>query len=159
MSGNPQDIPIGPFVSMASVANDVPMVDDAGTVVTAHAAYTADVGILALARRKAWVKGVLKQDSFVYFSSAVTASGTITFYITSDGTSSGTAVFTNVYVDSITVSPYGASAIYQVSNIVVAGDKKSITATVNQVTSVLVGLLQVTGASNGIACNMLVLGD
>lgn len=127
--------------------------------ITEHAAYTADTTVLATAQRKAWVSGVLKLNSFVYYSKATTTSGTVTFYLTNDGTSSGTAVFNNIYADSIAISPYGASAVYQISAPIIAGNKKSITATVNQVTSVLVGLLQITSATNGVTCNLLVLGD
>lgn len=110
-------------------------------------------------QRKAWVSGVLRVGSFPYFSTAVTSGGIVTFYITDSGLIGGGPVYSSIYVDSITISPYGSAALYQVSGITVAGDRKSISATVNQVTSVLVGLLQVTGASNGISCNLLVLGD
>lgn len=127
--------------------------------ITEHAAYMADTAVLATAQRKAWVSGVLKPNSFVYYSKATTSSGGVTFYITDDGTSSGNAVFTNVYADSVTISPYGTSAVYQISAPTVSGDKKSITATVNQVTSVVLGLIQITGASNSVPCTMLVLGD
>lgn len=127
--------------------------------ISEHAAYTADSAVYALAQRKAWVSGVLKPDSFVYYSKASTASGIVTFYLTNDGTSSGTAVFNNIYADTITVTPYGSSAVYQVSSPVISGDKKSISITVNQVTSVVLGLIQITSAANSIPCNLLVLGD
>lgn len=127
--------------------------------VSERVAYLADTAVLAAARRKAWVSGVLKNDSFVYYSKATTANGAVTFYLTNDGTANGTPVFTNVYADSVTISPYGAAALYQISNIIVADDKKSITATVNQVSSVVIGLIQVVSAANSIQCNMLCLGD
>lgn len=146
-------------VPSASVSDSVPMLDDSSKVVTSHAALTSDNAVLALARRKAWVSGVLKQDSFVYYSKATTSGGNITFYLTNDGTASGTAVFNNVYADSITISPYGTTALYQLSNPVVASDKKSITATVNQVTSVVLGLIQIVTVAAGVQCNLLVLGD
>lgn len=148
-----------PYALAANLSNVNPMLDDSTKFVTSHAALTSDNAVLALARRKAWVTGVLKQDSFVYYSKATTTSGTVTFYITDDGTASGNAVFTNVYADSITISPYGTAAVYQISAPTVASDKKSITATVNQVTSVVLGLIQITAAANSVQCNMLVLGD
>lgn len=120
------------------------------------ATYTAAI---AYAQRKAWVTGVLKPNTFVYYSKATTVSGNVTFYITDDGTATGNAVFTNVYADSTTISPYGSSAVYQISAPTVASDKKSITATVNQVTSVVLGLIQISSAANGVQVNMLVLGD
>lgn len=129
--------------------------DRHGIGVSEHAAYTAD----SAGQRKAWVTGVLKLGSFSYFASGTTTGGNITFYLTDNGLAGGNAVFTNVYADSITISPYGASAVYQISSPTVSGDKKSITATVNQVTSVVLGLIQIASASNGVACNLLVLGD
>lgn len=127
--------------------------------ITEHAAYTADSAVLAAAQRKAWVTGVLKPNSFVYYAKANTISGTVTFYLTDNGLSTGNAVFSDVYADSITISPYGTSAVYQISAPTVAGDLKSVSATVNQVTSVVLGLIQITGASAGVQCNLLVLGD
>lgn len=127
--------------------------------VSERVAYLADTAVLAAARRKAWVTGVLKNDSFVYYSKATTSNGEVTFYLTDDGTANGNPVFSNVYADSVTISPYGASAIYQISGIVVSNDKKSITATVNQVNSVVLGLVQIVSSANSIQCNLLVLGD
>lgn len=109
--------------------------------------------------QKAWVSGLLKAGSFVYYSKAVTASGTATFYITDTGGSGGSAIYSNVYSDTITVTPYGSAALYQVSAPVVSGDKKSISVTVNQVTSVVLGLVTISAAANGIDCRLLVLGD
>lgn len=114
---------------------------------------------IAYAQRKAWVTGVLKPNSFIYYSKTTTASGVATFYITDDGTATGSAVYTNVYADTITVTPYGTAALYQMSSPAVAGDKKSITVTVSQVTSVLLGLIQSTTAANGVDVRLLVLGD
>lgn len=159
MSDNPQDQSGGPYISTSNMDNSIPMDGSSTKVVTSNAALTADNAVLALARRKAWVSGVLKNDSFIYYSKATTVSGIITFYITDDGTATGNAVFTNVYADSITISPYGSSAVFQISAPTVAGNKKSITATVNQVTSVVLGLIQIAAAANGVQCNMLVLGD
>lgn len=148
-----QDIP------SPSLSNTNPMADDSSIGVTSHAALVADTAILAQARNKAWVSGILKNDSFVYYTKATTVSGLVTFYLTDDGTSTGNAVFNNVYADSITVSPYGTAALYQIASPTVAGNKKSITVNVSQVTSVLVGLIQSVTAANGVQCNLLVLGD
>lgn len=82
------------------LSDTVPMADNSSIGVTSHAAYIADTAVLAAAQRKAWVTGVLKPNSFVYYSKANTVSGTVTFYLTDDGTSSGNAVFTDVYADT-----------------------------------------------------------
>lgn len=144
-----------PNIAPPTLSNTIPMADDTSVGVTSHAAYSADL----LTRRKAWVSGLLKNDSFVYYSTANTNSGTVVFYITDNGLSTGNAVFTDVYADSITISPYGTTAVYQISSPTVSTDKKSITATVNQITSVILGLIQITNAANTVPCNLLVLGD
>lgn len=131
--------------------------------ITERVAYQGDLATynaaVAIAQRKAWVSGVLKPNSFIYYSKSTTSNGNVVFYLTDDGTSNGNPVFNNVYADSVTISPYGASAIYQISGIVVSNDKKSITATVNQVNSVVLGLVQIVSSANSIQCNLLVLGD
>lgn len=125
--------------------------------VTEAVAYAGDLAT----RRKAWVSGVLKSDSFIYSSKASTAggSGGVTFYITDDGTSSGNAVFTNVYADSIAVTIYGNSGNYQPYSPAVAGDKKSVTVTISQLTSILGILTFNSSAANGIDCRLYVMGD
>lgn len=126
-----------------------------GRAVTEAVAYAGD----AATRRKAYVSGVLKDDSFIYSSKASTVSGVATFYITSDGTSSGSAVFANVYADSIAIVPYGTSGNYQPSGPVVAGDNKSITVNISQATNVLGILTFNSTAANGVDCRLYVMGD
>lgn len=109
--------------------------------------------------RKAWVTGVLKNGAFTYMSKAVTVSGVATFYLTDNGLSTGNAVFTNVYADTISVVVYGNAANFQPYSPVIAGDKKSITINVNQTTSVLLGVIQFVSASNGVDVRLLVAGD
>lgn len=123
--------------------------------VTEHAAYGADSTI----NRKAWVSGILNIGAFPYLSKTTTSSGSATFWLTDTGDSSGSAVFSNIYADSIAVVVYGNAANYQPYNPVVAGDKKSVTINVNQTTSVLLGLLQLVSASNGVDVRLLVVGD
>lgn len=131
-----------------------------GRGVTEAVAYAGDLASYNLTRRKAYVSGVLKQDSFIYASKAVTAggSGGVTFWITDDGTSGGNAVFTNVYTDSVSIGGYGTGGQYQASGLTVAGDKKSITATISQLVPVLVVTFS-AGAANGIECRLYVMGD
>lgn len=145
-------------IPISAMSNDTPMTADRTTkVVTEHAAYAADL----LTRRKNWVSGVLKNDSFIYASKASIAggAGVVTFYITDDGTSTGNAVFTNVYTDSILVVPFGSAGQYQAYSPTLAGDKKSITATVAQATNVLGILTFNATAANGIDCRLYVMGD
>lgn len=124
--------------------------------VTEAVAYAGDVAT----RRKSYVSGVLKNDSYIYVSKAsTTAGGAITFYITSDGTSSGAAIFNNVYSDSIAINVYGSAGNYQAYSPTVSGDLKSVTATISQLTTVL-GLLTFSAtAATGIDCRLYVMGD
>lgn len=166
MADNTQDIPDASIVRWTDTSDDVPMVDTHVKVLTSHSGYSADVETLATANtytdtkaRKAWVSGALKTGAYPYLSKATTSSGTATFWLTTDGTSAGAAVFNNIYADSIAVVIYGNSANYQPFSPVVAGDKKSVTVSVNQTTSVLLGLLQLVSASNGVDVRLLVVGD
>lgn len=140
----------------APISDIFPMTSTHNVGVTEAVALAGD----AATRRKSYVSGILKNDSFIYSSKAVTAggSGLITFYITDDGTSSGSAVFTNVYADSISVSGYGSGGQYQASGLTVSSDKKSITATMSQIVPVLV-LTFSAAAANGIECRLYVMGD
>lgn len=142
-------------IDTAVISYDYPMEMDHTSIPTEAVTLLGDTAI----QRKAWVSGLLKLDSFIYFSTATTTGGTVTFWITDTGTSGGSAVFNNVYADSIQINPYNNGAVYNVSAITVAGDKKSITATIGQVTNVILNIVQVVSAVNGIQCNLLVLGD
>lgn len=110
-------------------------------------------------KAKMWVSGVQKSKWIFYVSSATTSSGNITVYITDNGTAGGNAVFTNIYEDSIFFTSPNSSVIYTYSNVTVSGDKKSVTASVSQVNSVLLGLLSFVTASNGTNVQLTVIGD
>lgn len=128
--------------------------------VSERVAYLADTAVYSAARRKNYVSGVIKNDSFLYSAKATTnSSGVVTFYITSDGTANGEAVFSNVYADSISVAVYGSSANYQPYSPTVANDKKSITISINQATSVLLGAIQLVSSASGVDCRLYVMGD
>lgn len=110
--------------------------------------------------RKAYVSGVLKPGAFIYSSKATTNnSGVVTFYLTSDGTANGSGVYSNVYADSISVAVYGSTANYQPYSPTVSNDNKSVTITINQATSVLLGAIQLVSAASGIDCRLYVMGD
>jgi hypothetical protein len=106
----------------------------------------------------AWVQGVMKTSTLIFSSMATTNSGNVTFWLTDNGTSTGNAVFSEIYPSSVTVSTYGPNAQYQTFSPVISADRKSITVQVNQVTAVLLGLLQFTAAANGVDVRLLVLG-
>jgi hypothetical protein len=106
----------------------------------------------------AWVQGVMKTGTLIFTSMATTVSGSVTFWLTDNGTSTGNAVFSEIYPSSVAVSTYGSTAQYQTFSPVIASDRKSITVQINQVTAVLLGLLQFTAAANGVDVRLIVLG-
>lgn len=108
----------------------------------------------------AWINGSWKPNAVPFYASASTSGGTAVFWLTDTGGSGGNAVFANnVYSATINSGPFGQNASYQLYNPVISGDKKSITVNVTQTTTVLVGLLQFTNASNGVDIRLIVLGD
>lgn len=161
MSDNPQDQFPGdatkiPIVDM--VDNPDMSADRHDKVVTEHAAYSADVTV-------AGTVGELHNPSgtafgtFAYPNKAVTnASGIATIYLTDNGLTGGDAVFTTVYEDGIIAMPIGSTSNYQVTGIVLASNKKSIAVSVNQLGSVVLGLVNVTIAAAGIEVRAIVLG-
>lgn len=110
-------------------------------------------------KTKVYVNGSAKAKWIFYVANAVTATGTVTFYITDNGLSTGNAVYTNVYADSIFFTAPSSSALYTYSSVTVSTDKKSITASVNQVSSIVLGLLSVVTPSNGVTVQLTVIGD
>ena len=98
-------------------------------------------------------------DAFAMPRKGVTnASGVATIYLTNNNTAGGTAVFSTIYEDGIIAMPVGASSNYQVTNVVVSADKKTLTVTVNQLGSVLLGLVNLTTAAAGVEVRAMVMG-
>lgn len=108
---------------------------------------------------KAYVSGTLKTGAFPLLVKATTnSSGVATMYLTDNGLSSGNAVFTEVFTDGLLPVPVGASSNYQVTGTTVSGDKKTLTVNVNQLGSVVLGLINVTTAASGVEVRALVIG-
>ena len=109
-------------------------------------------------RRKAYVNGVMVNGIIPYLANATVSSGTATLWLTSDGTSAGTAVFSTIYPEGIVINAYGSGNNYQVYNVVVSGDLKKVTCSVNQMAGAILGLVNVTSAANGIDVRAIILG-
>lgn len=141
---------------LTSVTNNPDMsADRQNMVVTEHAVLSSNLRV----GRKGWVSGTMVQDLTPYLAHGSTnASGVATIYLTSDGTSSGNAVFSSIYLDGIVAMPVGSTSNYQVTSVTVAGDKKSITVAVNQLGSVALGLVNVTSAASGVEVKAIVMG-
>lgn len=110
-------------------------------------------------RQAQWVNGSQKADSQEYCASATVSSGQAVFYLTDNGASNGNAVFTNVYKESLSFWVDDSGVQYQFGSYTLAGDKKSITVAVNKLGSVVLGLINVVSAANGVTVYMRIKGD
>lgn len=127
---------------------------DTQDAMTMNSAQTTASGI-----PRVWVNGVHKASVWEYYSSATVSSGNVVFNLTDDGTSGGNAVFTNVYLESLNLIVYSATVQYQFSNPTVSGNKKTLTVTVGQLGTVILGVIQLVSAANGITVYGQVKGD
>ena len=99
-----------------------------------------------------------KTGSFRIYKNATVASGVATFHLTVDGTSTGAALFTEVYDDSVQLIVNDPLASYQIGW-AFSNSNKTITATANKLTTanILTGLLGQAQA-NGATVKLIVEG-
>lgn len=109
-------------------------------------------------RRKAFVSGMMVNGITPYLCKTTVVSGAATLWLTDNGFSTGNAVFTAIYPEGIVINAYGTGNNYQVYNVAVSADLKSITCNVNQMAGAILGLVNVTSAANGIDVRGIVLG-
>lgn len=102
----------------------------------------------------------LKVSPKILTMSANVSGGVAAFNMTLDGTSGGTAIFNNVYQESIGLSINDALAAYQMSWSLSANNKV-LTVTVNKLTTanILTGILGQSAAPNGTVVRLTILGD
>lgn len=113
---------------------------------------------VASVARRAFVNGTVINGVTPYLAKATVVSGTATLWLTNNGLSTGTAVFTAIYPEGIVINAYGSGNNYQVYNVTVASDLKSVTVQVNQMAGAVLGLVNVTTAANGIDVRGIILG-
>jgi hypothetical protein len=109
-------------------------------------------------RRKAYVSGVMVNGIIPYLCKTAVTNGAATLWLTDNGLSTGNAIFSTIYPEGIVINAYGTGNNYQVYNVAVAADKKSITCNVNQMAGAILGLVNVTSAANGVDVRGIVLG-
>jgi len=109
-------------------------------------------------RRKAYVSGVMVNGIIPYLCKTTVSAGAATLWLTDNGLSTGNAIFTTIYPEGIVINAYGTGNNYQVYNVTVSSDLKSITCNVNQMAGAVLGLVNVTSAANGIDVRGIVLG-
>lgn len=168
------------------MADTVPMPDEHNMVASAHAVYEVQSALSTAMDEKAayehthaianitglqsflddkaskddnlkmYLSGVKKNSPKVAVCKGTVSNGVVVFNLTDDNTATGTALFTNVYLDSVQAEAYGGSIFFATPTL--SGNKKTISFPVSQVTTVL-GLLSITTAANGIACRLMIMGD
>lgn len=126
--------------------------------ITEYAAYNADTTVASLANKVQSGSTVATGAWAILRKASTNSSGVATIYLTTDGTSGTGAAFSTVYEDGIIVMPIGSASNYQVVSVVLSGDKKSIAVTVNQLGSVVLGLVNVTSAASGVEVRAAVWG-
>lgn len=131
--------------------------DDHDRVPTVHLAYQADLAVAARANKSQMTNAVTGTWPILRKAST-NSSGVATVYLTVDGTSGTDAEFSTIYEDGIICMPVGSTSNYQIVSVVVSGDKKSIAVTVNQLGSVILGLVNVTTAAAGVEVRAAVWG-
>lgn len=119
----------------ASLSNTTPMVDDSTIGVTSHAALTVDNAVLAVANSKTavrfWDAGSFKNGSpntgdMIIFTDNTTVAGgagNATFYLTSDHTSSGSALCSTILQNSVRGGWIDPTANYNPGVATITGNK------------------------------------
>lgn len=107
--------------------------------ITEHAAYMADSAVASIPN-KVHSGSTIDTGAWPILRKATTnGSGVATIYLTTDGTSGTAAAFATIYEDGIVAMPVGANN-YNVTGVVISGDKKTMAVTCSQIKTVL-GLL------------------
>lgn len=107
---------------------------------------------------RVYKSGYVKDAPKLYVSSGLVSTGTITLYITDDGTATGNAMFTSVWKESLNWWIDDGANQYQLGSYTVAGDMKSITLNVNRLGTVLLGLIQFITGADGVIVNISIWG-
>ncbi len=108
---------------------------------------------------RVWKNGTQLVSAKEYWSTAVVASGVARFYLTSDHTGSGSAIFTTIYKESMNFLIEDASNTYQFSGITIDANKKYVDVTVGRLGTVILGIIQFITAANGVTIYLQVKGD
>lgn len=159
-------------------------VDD-GTMSTAstanassqRAAYAADVTILAVANSKtavrfwdaaSWQNGTPNTGDMIIFTDVTTiagGAGNATFYLTSDHTSSGTALCSIILVNSVRGSWVDASGNYNPGQPTVTSNKTIVVPTTKQaatgitlLSTTVIGSVTYPAAPNGTTVTLFAIG-
>lgn len=171
-SSDPTKIPL------TSMSDGAPMPDDSTKVPTAHQALTADSAVLAVANSKTavrfWDSGSFKNGSpgtgdMIVFTDSMTVSGgagNATFNLTGDHTSTGTALCSSIFLNSLRGSWVDSQGNYNPGQPSVSGNFKTITIpstkqSANGITllsTTVLGSITYPGSPNGTTVTLFAIG-
>lgn len=119
--------------------------------ITGLAAAIANIG-------KLYVSGVLK-SAFPIAVTATAGASSVVFYLTNDGTATGTALFpTNVYLETLMLRPEESSAPLSFGTPVLSNSNRTLTIPCAKIASVL-GILTLGQSAAGTPVKALVFGN
>lgn len=106
----------------------------------------------------------LVTGAFPIVKKATVSGGNFVVHLTSDGTSGGTALFANVYLDSLQLSAIDGVAPHMYGTPVLSNSNKTLTVPVTKSAGVYVSLLSLTllgaaAAANGTEVRALIYGN
>lgn len=174
-SGSYNDLTSKPSIPSAQIQSDWDETNAASldyvknkpslAAVATSGAYSSLTGVPSIPVVQAYDGTTQRLGAFPVFGSASVATGVATFYLTADGTSTGTALFPNsVITNSVSVTPNDAISLYGFSW-VFSNSNKTLTVTVNK--SSATGVIALLGinilgapisAANGTTVKLTVWG-
>lgn len=159
-SGSYTDLTNKPTISTAGASGSYTDLINKPTISTAGATGSYADLINKPAIGKAIVGLTANTGTFPLVTSSTVSSGVAVFYLTADGTSTGTALFTQVYLNSVQLAVNDATASYQMGW-AFTNSNKTLTVTVNKLgtANILTGVLGQTTAPNGTVVTLRVEGN
>jgi len=141
VSVNPSNQPSNALTT-DMVTNSMPMTNSPDQIPSEAQVYLGDQAVLAVANTKTSVRYYQNGtplngtpntgDIVVWMDTVTTSGGNAVIYLTSDHTSAGTAICSDIYVEGVGTETIDSSANYARAAAVVAGNKKSVTIPFNK---------------------------
>lgn len=148
--------------------DDTSMAANSGTRIPTQRAVKANL----TGKRRTYVNGVPKNgtpktgDIIEWIDSVTTTSGNAVFYVTSDHTSSGIALCSEIYQSGVDVHTIDNTASYARGSAAISGDFKSVTISLNKqvfsgivlLSTNLLGSVTYSASPNGTTVNATIIG-
>lgn len=140
--------------SVISYAQTINADITAGNLVTVN----NDVKKITDKKSRAYEGTTLRNDVILVFKSTTVASGNAVFYLTNDGTSSGTPLFPNgVILDSAQFRAEEGTAPHAFGTAALSNSNKTLTVPVSKLASIL-GIINLNQSANGSVVKLAITG-